>query len=70
VSCDASALKDDVSGNPHRGLLRMPCERPRGYSAAEQRDEIAAVAHSTASSARASSVGGMVIPSFFAAQRF
>src|SRR5262245_56836321 len=44
----------------HRGLLRVRRERPCCRCAAEQRDELAAVAHSITSSARASSVGGTV----------
>ena len=43
----------------HRRLLRARRERPRRRRAAEQRDELAAV-HSITSSARASSVGGIV----------
>src|SRR5262245_6679920 len=42
-------------------LLRARRERPRGCRAAEQRDEIAPF-HSITSSARASRVGGTVIP--------
>src|SRR5262249_20118686 len=44
-----------------RRLLRACSERPRGHRAREQRDELAAP-HSITSSARASSVGEMVIP--------
>src|SRR5262249_17799721 len=44
----------------HRRLLRARRQRPRGC-AAEQRDELAPL-HSITSSARASSVGGNVMP--------
>src|SRR5262249_59457628 len=46
----------------HRRLLRPCRERPGGRRTAEQRDEVAPVAHSITSSARPSSVGGMVRP--------
>src|SRR5215471_4198560 len=55
----------------HRCLLRARRERPRGRTA-EQRDEIAPLhlrGYSITSSARASSVGGTVRPSAFAALR-
>jgi hypothetical protein len=48
-----------------RRLLRTGRERPRGR-AAEKRDELAPVAHSITSSARASSVGGTSSPSALA----
>jgi len=55
---------------PHPfALLRARRERPRRRGAAEQRDELAPLhlrSHSITSSARASSVGGMVRPSVFA----
>jgi hypothetical protein len=47
-------------------LLRPRQQRPRGWSAAQQRDELAPF-HSITSSARASSVGGTSMPSAFAA---
>src|SRR5262249_29725242 len=48
---------------PHAlGLLRARRERPRNCYAAEQRHELAPVTHSITSSARPSSVGGMVRP--------
>src|SRR5262249_37821736 len=49
----------------HRRLLSIRRERPRGRRAAEQPDELAAP-HSITSSARASSVGGMAIPTALA----
>ena len=49
-------------------LLRARRERPSSRCAAEQFDEIASV-HSITSSARASSVGGTVMPSVFAVLR-
>ena len=52
----------------HRRLLRPRPERPRSCRAPEQRDELAA-SHSITSSARASSVGGISIPSAFAVLR-
>src|SRR5215471_15002511 len=51
-----------------RCLLRARHERPR-RSAAEQRDELAPL-HSITSSARASSIGGIVRPSALAVIRF
>src|SRR5262249_31003884 len=54
---------------PHSlGLLRARCERPRGHRAAEQRYELAPL-HSITSSARASRVGGMAIPTALAVLR-
>src|SRR5262249_60782072 len=56
----------DEADHRHRRLLRPRRERPRGYRAAEQHDELAAVHccnHSITSSARASSVGGILSPS-------
>src|SRR5262249_32977834 len=53
----------------HRALLRARRERPRGCSAAEQRDEMAPLhfrAHSITSSARASTIGGISRPIAFA----
>src|SRR5262249_53646999 len=50
----------EISDDGHPRLLPARHERPRG-SAAEQRDELAAL-HSTTSSARASSVGGISNP--------
>src|SRR5262249_12274733 len=50
-------------------LLRPRRERPRGRRAAEQRDELAAVAHSITSSARARSSGDTSSPSAFAVCR-
>src|SRR5262245_2337638 len=46
----------------HRCLLRTRGHRPRRGRAAEQRDELAAGAHSMTSSARASSDGGTLRP--------
>src|SRR5262249_34897588 len=54
------------SDHRHRRLLRARRERPRSRSAAEQRDELAAL-HSITSSASASSLGGMSRPTAFAA---
>src|SRR5262249_24096181 len=56
------------SDNRQRRLLRPRRERPRGRRAAEQRDERAPL-HSIASSARASSVGGISRPSALAVLR-
>src|SRR5262249_11943698 len=56
----------DVSDHRH-WLLRARRQRPRG-SAAEQRDEVAAL-HSITSSARPSSGSGKVMPSAFAVLR-
>src|SRR5262249_35675791 len=54
---------------PHAvALLRARRERPR-RGAAEERDEFARPNHSITSSARASSVGGMVMPSALAVCR-
>src|SRR6516225_88383 len=56
----------------HRRLLRARRERPRDRSAAEQRDELAALhccSHSINSSAMASSFSGILRPSAFAVQR-
>src|SRR5262249_57931583 len=62
---------DRVAKEPdhrYRRLLRARRERPRGCSAAEQRDELAAL-HSNTSSARASRVGGTSRPSALAVLR-
>src|SRR5262249_1372050 len=62
---------DRVAKEPdhrYRRLLRARRERPRGCSAAEQRDELAAL-HSNTSSARASRVGGTSRPSALAGLR-
>src|SRR5262249_1248698 len=61
----ASALTQPGNEWP---LLRPCCERPRNR-AAEERDECAPPNHSITSSARASSVGAMLIPSAFAVVR-
>src|SRR5262249_24759259 len=54
---------------PHAlALLRAPRKRPRRRRAAEQRDELAAL-HSITSSARASSVAGISMPSVLAVCR-
>src|SRR5476649_1149925 len=54
---------------PHPlALLRLRHHRPRSRPA-NQRDELAAADHSITSSARASSVGGMVRPSALAVLR-
>src|SRR5262249_34793212 len=58
----------EESNDRHFRLLRARRERPSGR-AAEQRDELAAAAHSINSSARASSVGGKVRPSALAVLR-
>src|SRR6516162_10325867 len=56
-------------GRPHRRrLLRLCCKRPCRSHASEQADEIASF-HSTTSSARASSVGGRLMPSTCAVLR-
>src|SRR6516225_7314757 len=55
----------EKSDHRHRGLLRARRERPCSRRAAEQRDELPAP-HSMTSSARESSVGGMVRPSILA----
>src|SRR5262249_53162530 len=52
----------------HRGLLRARRERPRGRTA-EQRDELAAAAHSITSLASASNLSGTVRPSTLAVVR-
>src|SRR6516165_6997132 len=59
---------DEADHRHCRLLLRARRERPRGYRAAEQRDERAAV-HSITSSAVASSVGGRSSPSALAVLR-
>src|SRR5262249_55327500 len=46
----------------HWRLLRARRERPCGYRAAEQRDELSAFHYSITSSARASSMGGISRP--------
>src|SRR5262249_48838294 len=51
------------------GLLRPRRERPRGCRAAEQGDELAARAHSIASSARSRSASGTFKPSTLAVVR-
>src|SRR5262249_23926848 len=56
------------SNHGHHRLLRVRRERPRGYRAAEHRDELAPL-HSITSSARASSVGGTLRPSVLAVLR-
>src|SRR5262249_2870396 len=56
------------SDHRHRCLLRTRREWPR-RRAAEERDEIAAGAHSMTSSARASSLSGIWRPSAFAVLR-
>jgi hypothetical protein len=58
----------DKTDDRQRPLLRACCERPHPRSAAEQRDELTPV-HSITSSARASSVGGISMPSAFAVLR-
>src|SRR5262249_13821095 len=59
----------EKSDHRHRRLLRIRRERPRGSRAAEQRDELAPVAHSITSSARAKNVSGIVRRSALAAVR-
>src|SRR5215472_10232754 len=55
---------------PHpRPLLRARCERPCRCRAAEQREELAAVAHPITSSAVASRVGGTARPNALAVMR-
>src|SRR5262249_20269254 len=53
----------------HHRLLRARRERPRCRRAAEQRNELAAAAHSITSSAIASSVLGMAMPRALAVLR-
>src|SRR5262245_41521151 len=61
---------DQHADAPHAlALLCARRHRPRRSRAAEQRDELAASAHSITSSARASSVGGTVRPSALAVLR-
>src|SRR5262245_47279341 len=55
----------DEPHHRHRWLLRARRERPRSGSAAEQRDELAAL-HSITSSASASNLSGISRPSAFA----
>src|SRR5262249_29844466 len=55
----------EESDHRHHRLLRPRRERPRCRRAAAQRDELAAL-HSIASSAIASTPGGMVMPRTFA----
>src|SRR5262249_44544802 len=60
----------EIAANRDRALLLTArCERPRCHRAAEQRDELAAGAHSITSSAIASSVGGTSRPSALAVLR-
>jgi|GraSoi2013_115cm_1033766.scaffolds.fasta_scaffold16238_2 hypothetical protein len=60
-------IRQQHADAPHAlWLLRPRQQRPRGWSAAQQRDELAPF-HSITSSARASSVGGTSMPSAFAA---
>src|SRR5262249_4495926 len=53
----------------HRRLLRPRRERPARYRAAEQRDELAAPDHSITSSAVASTLAGISMPSALAVLR-
>src|SRR4029077_2877714 len=55
----------EIPDHRHRRLLRSCHHRPRGRSTAEERDEFSPP-HSITSSARASSVGGIVRPSALA----
>jgi hypothetical protein len=55
----------EIPDHWHRRLLRARRERPRRRTA-EKHDELATAAHSITSSARASSVGGIVRPSALA----
>jgi hypothetical protein len=59
----------EKSDHRHRSLLRGRRARPHHYRAAQQRDEIAARAHSITSSERACMVGGMLKPSALAVLR-
>jgi hypothetical protein len=76
--CDAGRRFAIVRGERHEnadtphsvGLLRARRDRPRRRGTAEQRDELAAGAHSITSSARASRVGGISRPSALAVCRF
>src|SRR5205807_257163 len=70
--CSRRAGAEKSDGRQLAGLLRPPGERPKirrqERRAAEQCDELPPL-HSITSSARASSVGGMVRPSVFAVLR-
>src|ERR1700732_3824908 len=55
-----------IADHRERLLLRTGGERPRGYRAADQRNELAPP-HSITSSASASMLGGIWTPSAFAA---
>src|SRR5262249_44717324 len=59
----------EESDHRHYRLLRPRRERPCGRHTAEQRNELAPVAHSTTSSASASTRAGTFILSAFAAFR-
>src|SRR5262245_59587728 len=61
----ASRRAAEKSNHRHCRLLRPRRERPRGRRAAEQRDEVAPL-HSITSSARASSLSGISMPSALA----
>ena len=59
----AGRRRAEEADHRHRRLLRARRQRPRRRRAAEQRDELAPAPHSITSSARASSVGGILRPS-------
>src|SRR5262249_61509207 len=63
--CFGRSVMKETDGWPLR-LLRARHKRPRGYRAAEQRDELAP-SHSITSSARARKDSGIVRPIAFAA---
>src|SRR5262245_50332158 len=68
MRCIAQARQHDADAIDASGFLPLSDERPRSRRAAEQRDELASP-HSITSSARASMVGGMMMPSSFAVLR-
>src|SRR5262249_58477376 len=61
---------DNPQSRQLRRLLSARRERPRRCRTAEQRDELAAAAHSITSSARPSRASGNVRPSVLAVLRF
>src|SRR5215813_6039557 len=69
VCCCAGRGGVHVANDGHSRLLRPRRERPRRRRAAKEGDELAPVAHSITSSARASSVGGTSRPSALAVLR-
>src|SRR5262244_3931850 len=69
LACQFERCKVEKPDHRHRRLLRARRARPCHSRAAEQGDEIATAAHSITSSARTSSVGGIVRPSALAVLR-